>query len=250
MNPLRILHLDLETAPNLAHVWSLWKQDVSLSQLQAPGYVLCWAAKWDGEREVMFSSVHQSSPKAMLAAAHALLAEADVVVTYNGLTFDIPTLNAEFAQHGMAPPAPYRQVDLYQVVRRQFRFPSYKLAYVAQALGVGSKVKHEGHLLWTRCMAGDDAAWRRMERYNRGDVRLQERVYRRILPWVPNHPNHALYAAGDRPVCPNCGGTRLQRRGTAITAVQRYARFQCVSCGAWCRSATKDGESKPTRRRC
>ena len=246
---MKILHVDIETAPNLAHVWSLWKQNVSLNQLMTPGYILCWAAKWDGGKELFFDSIHQSTQEEMLAGIHRLLDEADAVVTYNGVSFDLPTLNGEFAQVGMTPPSPYHNIDLYLVARRQFKFPSHKLEFVARALGVGCKVKHEGHGLWVACMSGNDQAWQRMERYNRGDVRLQERVYRKILPWITTHPNHALYTDDRRPCCPNCGGTKVIRQGTRTTRVQRYARFQCKSCGAWSRDAKKDATSPPVPRR-
>ena len=237
---MKVLHLDIETAPNLAHVWGLWQQNVALSQLMAPGYVLCWAAKWDGGREVFFDSEHQSSRRTMLQRVHKLLSEADIVVTYNGASFDLPTLNAEFVQQGMTPPSPYQHVDLLLAVRKRFRFPSNKLEYVSKALGVGSKVKHEGHPLWVACMNGEDRAWQRMRRYNENDVRLQERLYRRILGWIPNHPNHALYVDSDRPCCPNCGGTRLKSNGLRRTAAQVYRRYLCLKCGAWSRDTKKE----------
>ncbi|MCI0528756.1 MAG: hypothetical protein L0Y56_15060, partial [Nitrospira sp.] len=55
--PVRILLLDIETAPNVAHVWGLWNQHVRINQLMASGYVMCWAAKWLGEEHIHFSSV-------------------------------------------------------------------------------------------------------------------------------------------------------------------------------------------------
>jgi DNA polymerase elongation subunit (family B) len=233
---LKILLLDIETAPNLVHVWGLYDQNVGINQIQAAGYVLCWAAKWHGEKEVHFSSVYSTSPKRMIAKIHALVNEADVVVHYNGTKFDMPTLNKEFILHGLTPPAPYKQVDLLRSARGQFKFPSNKLDYIAQALGLGSKVKHIGHELWTRCMARDPEAWAMMEKYNRGDVTLLEKVYERLMPWIRNHPGHGLYGGEDR-CCPNCGGSDLIRRGSARTIAHTYARYQCKGCGTWSRNA-------------
>jgi predicted RNA-binding Zn-ribbon protein involved in translation (DUF1610 family) len=81
-------------------------------------------------------------------------------------------------------------------------------------------------------MAGDEGAWRRMERYNKQDAKLLEKLYYRVLPWIPNHPNRGAYAG--RPLCPNCGSERLQRRGDTVKATGRYPRYQCTSCGKWC----------------
>jgi DNA polymerase elongation subunit (family B) len=143
--------LDIETAPNTAHIWGLFKQNISINQIMESSYVLCWSAKWYGKDEIMFSSVHKSRPKAMLNNIYLLLAEADAVIHYNGTKFDIPTLNKEFLLYGMTPPAPYKQIDLLRVAKNQFRFPSNKLDYVAQALGLGKKTKHIGHELWIQC---------------------------------------------------------------------------------------------------
>ncbi len=232
---MRLLFLDIETAPNLAYVWGLWKQNINLDALVEPGYTMCWAAKWRGERKVYFDSLHQSAERAMIKGIHGLINEADAVVHYNGKKFDMPTLNKEFLKLGLKPPAPYKEIDLLPVARKQFRFPSNKLDYLARVLGVGQKVKHIGYELWTRCMSGDEKAWRMMERYNRGDVTLLEKVYDELLPWIPSHPNAALYSDDDRPVCRNCGSANVQRRGTETTATRVYARFQCRNCGKWLR---------------
>ena len=234
---MKILLLDIETAPNLVHVWGLWQQNVGLPQIIAAGYVMCWSAKWLGEDEVMFDSIHNSKPRKMLKGIHSLLDQADAVVHYNGKKFDIPTLNKEFLLYGFMPPAPYKQIDLLSVARTQFRFPSNKLDYVAQALKVGKKTKHAGHELWIRCLNWEDTAWKEMEEYNRNDVVLLEQVYFKLLPWIKHHPNQNLYSAEEL-ICPTCGGHHHQRRGLAYTTTCTYQRFQCTECGSWFRERT------------
>jgi predicted RNA-binding Zn-ribbon protein involved in translation (DUF1610 family) len=228
---MRILLLDIESSPNTAHVWGLWQQNVSINQLMESSYVLCYAAKWLGEKEVKFDSVHQSKPKTMLKGIHGLLNDADAVVHYNGTKFDIPTLNKEFLLHHFNPPSPYKQIDLLRVVRSNFRFPSNKLDYVAQRLNLGKKHEHEGHELWVKCMNGDKDAWKRMEKYNIQDVVLLESLYSTLLPWIKSHINHNLFADGQ--VCPNCGSHSLQKRGSAISSSGTYQRYQCRDCGTW-----------------
>jgi hypothetical protein len=244
---MRILHLDVETSPNVGHVWSLFEANISLVQLLVPTRIICVAAKWDGQRGIHFfrvqvdehGNVDPKSRRAMLAGIHKLMSEADAICTFNGDKFDLPKLAGEFLLEGLAPPPPARSIDLYKTAKK-LGFPSAKLAYVADALGVGSKVKHEGHSLWRSCMQGDEKAWARMEAYNKGDVRLQERVYRKLRPLIKNHPNHALYVDSDRPCCPNCGGTRLKSNGLRRTAAQVYRRYLCLKCGAWSRDTKKE----------
>lgn len=239
---MRILLLDIETAPNTAYVWGLWKQNISISQIVDSSSILCWSAKWYGSDDIMFNSIISPGKKRMLKNMHKLLEEADVVVHYNGSRFDIPTINKEFLEAGMPPPAPYRQVDLLRTARQQFRFPSNKLDYIAQALGLGKKHNHEGFELWIKCMNRDPIAWKTMEKYNVQDVVLLEKVYNRFLPWIKGHPNFGIHK-GLPNTCPNCGGNHLQRRGFSVTQGGKYQRFQCTDCSTW--SSSRNTEKLP-----
>lgn len=234
---MKILLLDIETSPNTAHVWGLFQQNVSLDQIVDSGYTLSWAAKWYGEKGVMFSSLHNDKPSVMLKKIHKLIEEADVVVHYNGTKFDMPVLNKEFILAGMAPPSPVKQVDLLKTVRRQFRFTSNKLDYVSQSLGIGAKTQHKGHKLWVGCMEGDPACWKVMEKYNKQDVVLLEKLYDRLLPWIKGHPSYGVYHERSF-ICPNCGSSDIQHRGYSYTGSGKYQRYQCNHCGKWSRERT------------
>lgn len=240
---MRTLFLDIETAPNTAFVWGLFDQNVSPDQMINSSYVLCWSARWDGRGDVMFASVQNMSRRRMLGKMHKLLDEADVVVHFNGRKFDIPVLQREFIKFGFRPPSPYKQVDLYQVCKSSFRFESNKLTYITKALDLGEKVKHEGFSLWVSCMEGDPGAWRRMERYNRGDVRLLETLYRRLRPWIHKHPSYGAH--DDIQACPKCGSEKFQQRGYACTAAFKYRRYQCGGCHGWFRG-TKTVSHRPS----
>lgn len=235
---METLLLDIETTPALADVWGLFDQNIALNQLRESPGLLCFGAKWLGEPKgaTMFFSDHHDGRWEMVNAAHKLLNDADVVMTWNGKRFDVPHLNREFLELGFNPPSPYRQIDLYQVAKRNFRFPSNKLQYVSRALGFEGKVSHHGHELWIACMDGDPEAWALMERYNKQDVWLLELIYAKMRPWVDQHPSHAIDGGF---VCPKCGSPELQRRGTARTLVSEYQRYQCLSCGGWCRDVKR-----------
>lgn len=232
---MKILLLDIETSPNVAHVWGLYKQNISISQIMDSSYVICWSAKWLDSNEIFFDSVKKSGAKRMLKRIHILLSKADAVIHYNGARFDIPTLNKEFLLYDLTPPSTYQQIDLLKTARKQFKFPSNKLDYIAQSLKLGRKTKHAGHDLWVRCLAGETKAWEEMEEYNKNDVVLLEAVYKKLLPWITNHPNVALIEAKEG-ACPNCGSKTLIKRGFTYTGLGKYQRFQCTTCGSWHRS--------------
>jgi len=244
---MKILEIDIETAPNTAHVWGLFNQNIGINQIQQTGRVMCFASKWYGRREIFFRSEFHHSADEMIEAAHELLDEADAVLSYNGKRFDMPTLNREFVKRGMSPPSPYHHIDLLEVMRASFKFTSNKLDHVLQELEIGSKVRHHGHELWTQCMNGEEKAWALMKRYNIGDVTMMEKLYEVLKPWIRTHPNHAMYTDETRPVCTNCGSRKLQRRGSQVTRTQKYARFQCVDCGTWNR--TRYTESPVAKRK-
>lgn len=232
---MRILHLDIETSPNQVYTWGLWKQNIGLNQIINSGSTLCWAAKWNGEDQIYFYSEHHHGKELMLQRIHQLLDEADAVVHYNGENFDMPTLNKEFVLNEMNPPSTYRQIDLLKTCKAQFRFVSNKLDYVAQALGLGAKTQHKGMELWTGCMAGNEEDWKVMMEYNIQDVALLEKLYNRLLPWIKNHPNVALYSDGTEVVCTKCASKNLHRRGFQYTNASKFQRYRCMDCGGWMR---------------
>jgi DNA polymerase elongation subunit (family B) len=232
---MKILLLDVETSPNLATVWGIWQQNISLNQLHETSRVMCYTAKWYKDANVIFDSEHQSDHYDMISGLHKHLSEADAVVHYNGNKFDMPVINRELLRYSLGPPTPYKNIDLLQVVKKQFRFVSNKLDHVVQELGIGKKVATGGHELWLDCMAGDEAAWERMERYNRHDVTILEGLYDRLMPWITNHPNHGLHSTSAGIVCTNCGGDHVQKRGIETTKTQSYQRYQCVDCHTWMR---------------
>jgi hypothetical protein len=236
---MKILFIDIETAPNLVHVWGLWQQNVGTPQIIDAGYVLSCAAKWYGSDDIMFYSTFHDGPKMMLKRIHALLDEADAVVHYNGTKFDIPTLNKEFLLYNILPPAPYKQIDLLKTARSQFKFPSNQLNYISKALGIGEKVKHIGHQLWIDCINNNSVAWKQMKEYNIHDVVLLEKVYVKLLPWIKDHLNYSVLEGGFK--CPNCGGIHYHKRGFQITRHCKYQRFQCLNCGTWFRDTKNIG---------
>jgi len=239
----KVLTIDIETSPHLGHVWSLWQQNVSLSQLKETGQVISFAAKWYGKKAVEFRSDHHDGHEAMVLRAHELFNEADVIVHYNGVAFDIKHLKREFILAGLTPPSPHKDIDLLRVVKSQFKFASNKLDFVAQQLGLGAKTHHTGFQLWLDCMAGDDKAWSLMRKYNKQDVVLTEALYDHLRPWITSHPHVGLWTGEERS-CGKCGGTNLVQDGRSMTAVTTYARYRCEDCGGWSRANYRKGHTE------
>lgn len=239
----RILTLDIETSPIMAKVWSLWKQNVSLNQIEDDWYIMSYSAKWLDEPEVMYEDCRTDigADDLLLESLWELLDEADIVVAHNGDRFDIPKINARFILNGFMPPSPYKTIDTVKVAKRSFAFTSNKLAYLTDKLTEDKKLDHAkfaGMELWNECMKGNMEAWDEMEAYNKMDVISLEELYLKLRPWMPNHPN--VNTMEDKEVvdedsvwCPKCGSHHLQKRGKYHTNKGVYQRYQCVSCGGW-----------------
>ena len=235
---MKVVTLDIETTPHDVWAWGIWNQNIPIGAIKEPGHVMCFAAKWDDSKQIEFYSDHQEGGhERVVKEAWRILDEADAVVHWNGRKFDIPHLQGEFIRAGLTPPRPFRQIDLLLTARRVANFPSNKLDYWAQVLLGDHKTHHEGLDLWLKCMSGDDAAWRKMERYNRQDVRLTARLRKVLTPWLTSSPHASLYRndTGEADVCGKCGSDKLVRRGYAYTDLGKYQQLRCSDCGAWSR---------------
>jgi DNA polymerase elongation subunit (family B) len=242
-NPMKILYLDIETAPADAKVFSLAVRYINPKYITKPGYTLCWAAKWEGSRDILYSGLDITDEADMIASMHDLLMQADAVVHYNGTKFDMPTLNREFIKGGLPPVSHVHEIDLLKTVRKRFRFESNKLDYVCRMLGIGAKEQHKGIQLWYECMEGNMNSWRKMQSYNKQDVRLLPKLYKRLLPWITGHPNVGLYKESKLPVCMHCGSTNLVELSVPYTSkTLRYQAYTCNTCQTPLRSNKSEGQ--------
>lgn len=240
--------MDIERQSGVADgIWEL-KQDRWLqpSQIVERPRTICFAFKWWGEDEVFFHAEWEDGPQALIEKAHSVFDEATHVVGWNSKRFDVPHLRTEMALLEMRPPSPHVDVDLMLIAKRQFRFLSNRLNYVAGELGCGGKVDTGGGDLWRtlRHGVGEElwAARRLMRDYNVADVELTERVLERLLPFASGLNVAAFHDdSADVVRCGSCGSDRVQWRGVQVSATRRYRRFQCQECGRWGRAVRSEG---------
>ena len=223
----KILVIDIEWAPALAYVWRMWDENISPDQLIDHGGMLCFCAHWVGSREFMFYSQWEHGREGMAQAALELLTEADAVVTYNGDKYDLPKILGEIMLAGLIPPPKPASIDLLKTIKK-FGLNMNRMAYIAPLLGLGGKIKHEGFNLWKDVLNGCPKAQKKMTKYCIKDVKPTVKMYRKLLPFIQNHPK---LRTGD--ACPNCESTKTQKRGYRFTRYFRIQRNQCSNCGTW-----------------
>lgn len=243
----KILTLDIETSPIESYTWGLWDQNVSVEQIKTEWSVLSYAAKWFGSDKIIYAdtsgrgSSNIRKDKALLGQLWKLLDEADWVIAQNGNSFDVKKINSRLIMHGYGPYSPIRVIDTLSVVKRHFGFASNKLAWLTKHLTDHPKDQHKefpGFELWVQCMADNPKAWKWMKQYNIGDVIGTEKLYRRLRPWIAQHPNFGAYKVGEMISCPKCGSEEVTRQGSRITQQGAYQQYKCKSCGGWSRGKT------------
>ncbi len=238
---MRIFTLDIETSPMDAWSFRVWQTNILPIHIKHPTRMLTWAGKFKGETKVHYRTFRD---KDFLEFLWVLLNDADVVVHFNGDKFDMLHINREFLEAGLAPTRPCPSVDMLKVVKKRFKFPHNSLAYVASVVLGEKKLETGGFELWPAFMEGVEKAQRIMERYNKKDVRLTERLYKKLLPWIPNHPYAGLIPAelGDEDInytCPACQSKQVSKERPRRTRCFAIRLLRCRKCGSW-----SDGKRK------
>lgn len=244
MSKLRVLVLDIETAPMTAYIWALKDQYVDMKQIKTDWFILAWGAKWLGDSPSKLIYRDQRNAKRMendgpmLRELWYLINKADVIITMNGQSFDGPKLNARFMLNGFKPPKPYRHLDVYRLVKRVAAFTSHSLDYLTHRFCVKyKKLSHgafPGLSLWIQCLARNPKAWTEMKKYNIHDVLSTEEFYMKVRAWAPESMPGTFTAEKVSALCKVCGEAgRMTRQGHSIKGKMKYQQWQCQTCGKW-----------------
>lgn len=242
---MKILILDIETAPKVALVWRFFKENISPKQVKEHGHIMSFAAKWLGEDKIFYEENRKEDDKKIVAKLSALLDEADIVVAHNGAEFDLKQVRARAVVHRLSPPSPVKIIDTLKISREEFGFPSNSLEYLSMVLDLKHKKtshrKFPGFELWLECLRKNEEAWQELKEYNIDDVLVLEELYQVLKPWATKHPNITVRNFdATSPLCPKCGGHHLISRGFATTLSGVYRRYQCKDCGGWSRSRYRE----------
>lgn len=241
---LKVLLFDIECSMAKFYGYGLFDQNIPIQHIIEHPRMIAFSAKWYGKKGVKFFSEYHQSRQEMLDEMHALLDEADVVVGYNSRGFDVKWVNSEFKVEKMLPPSPYKQIDLMVEAKRNFRFISRKLDYLADRLLDDKKLDYNMAKMWAKVdnpntsEADRKREWDAMARYAKKDTALLEPLLEELLPWI--RMPHPVRSTDEVDCCIACGSENLQRRGKALTLSGSYHRLQCTDCGKWQRGTKRE----------
>ena len=229
--------------------WSIRSPEAGAIWVERDTFILMFSYKWAHERTVKTCCLpdfprykrHKHDDKDLCGVLHRLMDDADIICAHNGDAFDIKKINSRLITNGFTPPSHFKTIDTLKAARRAFKFDSNKLDNIGRYLNEGRKIPNTGAALWRGCVNGDPKSWRIMRRYGKQDTDLLARVYERIKPWMPNHPNLNLYTGQSN--CPTCQSSRVKRKGMQYLRSTVRQRMLCLDCDAsWCGEIIRSGQ--------
>lgn len=237
MKKPKVLIIDIECKPILAHVWRIFDENIGINQIKTDKSILSWAAKWKGEKEIFYEDLRGrkdiDNDKPILKNLRDLLDEAEIIIGHNVARFDLKNIRTRCLKHGMRRFNDHTICDTLTIAKRHYSFTSNKLDFIADFLGLGGKrksKKFQGFDLWRECMEGNLAAWKEMEEYNKHDVILTEQVYDRLSIYGKTY-NHLIYLEAEDPLICECGSDKLHSNGLRGNRQGVYRRLRCLDCG-------------------
>jgi hypothetical protein len=225
---------------------SLQYRRLSPDDIEEWGRTICLAYRWFGEPIQFIAEWQEGGREGFLRAAKDLLLEADVLVGHNSKGFDFAHLKGDLIMAGLGTVPEPKHFDTLLLARKHANWEANHLDTLTKRLGIPAKTDKYRIDVAMAAVSGDEKAQRRIERYNRGDVRASTGLYLKFR--ALGDINLGLFAEDpSRPSCTACQSTKLQRRGVAVKNALRYPRFQCTRCGKWMTSKKAEGPSVEMR---
>ena len=214
--------------------------DIETANLDADfGFVFCITVKELGEKARTYSLLsHPGKPwyndKNLLKAAAKDLNDTGAFVTWYGIGFDVPFLNARLIKHGLPPiPTTIAHLDLWKTCRNYLKLSRNGLANFVSFMGLAEKqfVPNE---VWVAARCGDKKAIKEIVTRCDSDVAITEKAYYKLLPLIANHPNiNQWKEEHTTDNCSKCGSVELKKEGWKYTKMYRRRMFSCKACNSW-----------------
>lgn len=251
----RIILFDIETMPIMSQVMKNFTGLSNYPGLTLKGNinsVICFGYKVFGEKETHclnawdFKSWKKdiNDDKELVKKAAEILTEADAIVTHNGKRFDLKFLQTRLLGHGLGPIPKIPHLDTCAQARTSMLMFSNRLNSLGEFMAQDKKLENGGWSLWEKVMARDPKSMKLMTDYCKQDVRLLEKVYKKLLPFMAGVPNYNIFTGTNLHHCPACGSTRVIKNGYRHTNVGSYQRYICRDCNSWHTTNLKDKQPR------
>lgn len=230
------LFFDIETSPNIGFFWqSGYKLQVPYSNIIKERAIICICYKWEGDKKVHSLEWDANQcDKSMLTEFIKIANDADELVGHNGDKFDLTWIRTRALFHRLPMFPQYTTIDTLKHARSKFRFNSNRLDYIANFLGLGSKLE-TGFGLWKDIVLNSDKkALASMVKYCKNDVIILEKVFDCLSQYVPHKTHYGVVLFDDKNSCPECGSKNINinKHRTTATGIKKV-QFVCNECGKY-----------------
>lgn len=175
------------------HEHSIGYFDIETTDLKADiGIILSWAIK-ERDKGIVKSAcitkeeiVNGDFDRRVVAEMVDAMKEYDTLVTYYGTRFDIPYARTRALEYKFAFPT-YRELshkDLYYQVRRALQLHRNSLKAATKYFGIAGKTDIDISV-WRKARYGDEKALQYVFKHNIADVRILERLHKKIELYCP-----------------------------------------------------------------
>lgn len=243
----KILIWDLETSPALTYTWGLYGQNIAHEYVVEPWSILCVAYKDLGGSKVNTISVFDKDNNntsldyrddyLLCKKLREIVSSADILVAHNGDSFDLKMFNTRLIYHGLEPVSPYiLTVDTKREAKRVLRAPSHSMDFLCRYFGIGSKIRTDKYL-WLDIISKDSSdlekekAMNKMVKYCAHDIKVNENLYKKLMPYMKSHPNLATPNTCN---CPKCNSSNVVKNGVKVNkgGISRQ-EYICKNCGSY-----------------
>lgn len=236
LKKIRRLFWDIETSPNVAFVWKTgFKLNVGHQSIIQERKIICIGYKWeDDKKATVLQWDENKDDKKMLEQFLEIANQADELVAHHGDGFDMPWFRTRCLFHGLQPMPDYKLVDTCKWAKSQFYFNSDSLSYIANFLGLGSKLK-TGFDLWKDITLDNcPIAMLKMVTYCAQDVILLQEVWSKLKFFVAPVTHAGVKSGKAKCTCAHCGSTEIIKSKTIVTAAGTVKhQMRCKSCNGY-----------------
>ena len=230
------LYFDLESSPNIGLFWSSgYKQNIDYQNIIKERAIICICYKWEDEKQVHSLSWDKNqSDKKLLQEFIKVANQADELVGHNGDKFDLPWVRTRCLYHRIELFPKYVTIDTLKLSRRQFRFNSNRLDYIASFLGIGKKIKTDFNLWKDIVLNKCEKSMSKMIDYCKQDVKLLEQVHKELRLHDTPKTHYGVVLSNDKRLCPECASNNVVISKTRITAGgTKQIQYKCNDCGKY-----------------
>lgn len=230
------LYFDIETSPNIGLFWSAgYKQNIDYSNIIKERAIICICYKWEDDKQVYSLNWDRNQcDKKLLQEFIKVANQADELVGHNGDKFDLPWIRTRCLYHRVQLFPKYTTIDTLKLSRRQFRFNSNRLDYIASFLGIGKKIKTDFNLWKDIVLNKCEKSMAKMIDYCKQDVKLLEQVHKELRLHDTPKTHYGVILADDKRLCPECASNKVKIAKTRITALgTKHTQYQCLDCGKY-----------------